>query len=338
MRIAMRAFMPARHGRSVPSSILIPALVAACGLAATAALAGDPSLTIDAADRDRLDGCDQVSIRFGTQGGSWETVRSSAKFSVPRAEAAPLRAVLAHSGGMRVQPWDGADYEVEACQAAAGKDEASARKILEQVRVDHHDGRVSEAGPEENRWTVFLIVRVPKDASVDLSARNGQIDVRGVTGTIVAHTTNGPIALENCGGDVRASAENGPIAASGGRGRHRLTTTNGPIALELTGKSWDGEGLTADSQNGPLALAIGADYRTGVIVEQKGGSPLVCHGGACHNAKRLSHDGHRTLVFGEKDPLIKLTTVNGPIAIGPPGGSKNKDVDDDAEDDDSETF
>jgi hypothetical protein len=43
MRIAKQAFMRARHGRSVPFSILIPALVAACGLAAPAALAASPA-------------------------------------------------------------------------------------------------------------------------------------------------------------------------------------------------------------------------------------------------------------------------------------------------------
>ena len=277
---------------------------------------GGPSLTINAQDKPILSGCDEVKIRFSGLGGSWETVRSTETISVPRAEASPLRAGMTQSGGMRVQPWDRADYEVEVCKAATGKDLAGAQKILDEIRVARSGGTITSDGPEPtNRWTVFLIVRVPRGASLDLETHNGGIDVRGVEGTIVARSQNGPIQFENCSGHVRAHAQNGPVAVDGGSGKYHMSTQNGPVAVALSGKTWEGAGLSAETANGPIALTLAPDFSTGIRIHTSGSSPFVCTGPGCSTARKSRHEGGRTVTFGESEPIIRLKTANGPIAV-----------------------
>ena len=172
-------------------------------------------------------------------------------------------------------------------------------------------------GPEGGQWVVYLILRVPRGASVELETENGAIDVRDVTGTIDARTLNGPIALKDCAGEARARAQNGPVASSGGSGKQDLSTQNGPVAVELKGTSWTGAGLTAKTANGPIALTLAPDYRTGVRVDSSGRSPIVCSGLACETVRRDRREGHRTLVFGAEEPTIRLSTDNGPVVVGP---------------------
>src|SRR5262245_58836643 len=204
---------------SAAAAALVSALIPSTGLAMARGSSRDYNLTIDADDRDRLDSCDQVKIRFHYKGGQPEMARSDTRILVPRGEAAMLRASLHGSGGMRVQPWGRDDYEVEVCKAAAAEDMEAARNILDDVVVDRQGGQVTARGPEGRGWVVFLILRVPRDGSVELETENGQIDVRDVTGTIDARTINGPIALKDCAGEVRARAQNGPVASSGGSGK-----------------------------------------------------------------------------------------------------------------------
>src|SRR5262249_42839196 len=142
-----------------------------------------------------------VKIRFGGWEGSWETARSDDRFSVSRAEAPIFKVDLSRSGGMRVQGWDRSDYEVEVCKAAAGQSSGDAQRNLEDVRVDRGGGAITAKGPDGAPWVVFLIVRAPRGASVDLATVNGEIGVRGVDGTITARSQNGPIHLKNCSGD-----------------------------------------------------------------------------------------------------------------------------------------
>jgi hypothetical protein len=302
-------FMKDRY-RSTRGLAFAGAAFAALLLSSPAFPARNLSLTIDAEDRARLDGCDQVKIRFGALGGSWETVRSDTKLTVPRADAAPLRALVSHSGGIRVQPWDQGDYEVEVCKAAAAKDRAGAQAILDDVKVERHGGRIADEGPEgaeSNQWAVYLIVRAPKGASIDVETMNGEIGVRGVEGTIVARSKNGPIALRDCAGDVEAH------------------TLNGPVAVALQGTTWEGAGLSAETSNGPVALTLAPDYKTGVRVEASGNSPWVCKGVACAVARRDRGAGKRSITFGDTDPVIRLKTVNGPVAIESPGGDDEDD-------------
>ena len=48
---------------------------------------------------------------------------------------------------------------------------------------------------DSNEWMAYFIVHAPRDASLNLEAKNGPIEVRGVNGTIKLRAANGPIAI-----------------------------------------------------------------------------------------------------------------------------------------------
>ncbi|HKD16962.1 MAG TPA: hypothetical protein VKG23_03760, partial [Thermoanaerobaculia bacterium] len=152
-------------------------------------------------------------------------------------------------------------------------------------------------------------------AGIEVSAGNGPVSVRGLSGRVVLRSDNGPISIQRSSGDIDARAQNGPIAVEGDGGRLRLATQNGPIAVALSGSSWKGEGLDARAVNGPVSLAVPDGYTSGTLIESRGRSPFACHGDACSAVRRTWDDEHKRLEFGDGPVVVRLSTENGPVSI-----------------------
>jgi DUF4097 and DUF4098 domain-containing protein YvlB len=162
---------------------------------------------------------------------------------------------------------------------------------------------------------VFFIVQAPRGAVLDMETINGEISFRHVSGRIDARAANGPISLRDCQGQVRAHTENGPIDFFGQSGDFRLDAQNGPISVRLTGNQWDGAGLDARTENGPLTLEVPDGYTSGVRVESAGYSPFECKASACDHAQGTWRGGHNSIAMGSGNALVKMRTVNGPVSI-----------------------
>jgi hypothetical protein len=76
---------------------------------------------------------------------------------------------------------------------------------------------------------------------------------------------------------------------------------------------WDGQ-IEGRTQNGPLTLKINEGFRSSVLVEASKHSPVTCVAGACSKAAR-TWDRPNEIKFGDSDPIIRLSTVNGPVTI-----------------------
>ena len=161
----------------------------------------------------------------------------------------------------------------------------------------------------------MLLIRAPKAAVIDLDTANGPLSLYSVDGKLTAHATNGPITLRDFSGDADVQASNGPITITGGSGSLRIHTQNGPISINLQGKSWNGSGLTADAQNGPLTLSVPADYQSSFSVESRNYSPMSCRASICENARKTWDGNNRRIEFGSSPALIRLSTVNGPVSV-----------------------
>ena len=277
-------------------------LIAVSALASTHSNGGDVNIRID---RDReLTRCDQIEVTFA---GVKATVSEE---SLPVSSLRSLKLVAGRNGGIRVTASDGG-YEVKACTASALGNASDVR-----VRLDGNE--VSATGPDKDQWVGYFIVRAPRNASLDLAAQNGEVSVRDVSGTITARTQNGPLALKNVGGTIDGSAVNGPIAFSGGSGTVKLVATNGPIAVTLTGTDWAGGGVDAHTTNGPIALRVPRNFRSGVVAESQGRGPVSCKGDQCPAARaEFAQDEPmpRKLEFGTGPAMIRVSTVNGPVAV-----------------------
>jgi DUF4097 and DUF4098 domain-containing protein YvlB len=232
--------------------------------------------------------------------------------TLSKSEASVLRINELENGGIQLQGWDRDVYSVTACKAVR----ADARQLLSEIKVSVQGGQVSVTGPaRHNDWTVFLLIRTPQAAEVELKAHNGPVSLYKVDGKVTARGTNGPISLEGCTGEADIAAVNGPISYSGAGGKLRLHTENGPISVALDGANWSGSGLVADAVNGPLTLRVPSGFQSSFVVESNGHSPMSCLASICGDARKTWDDDHRRIEYGNGKPLIRLSTENGPISV-----------------------
>jgi len=254
--------------------------------------------------------CAELHISFDNH----DAVVRSEERTLLKAEVKVLEVRSEENGGVQISGWDKDNYGVTICKAAGGGPE-EAEKLLSQISVSTENGKVSTHGPSGDDWTVYLLIHVPKAASIDLETRNGPLSVYDVEGKLTARAQNGPIAVKNFSGEADVQAVNGPIDVDGGSGSFRVHTQNGPISVALQGSTWNGKGLNADAQNGPLSLNVPAGFQSSFVVESKGYSPVSCHGSVCDNVQKTWDDDHKRIEYGSKPAVIYMSAVNGPISV-----------------------
>jgi hypothetical protein len=289
-------------------------------VAATAAAGHGSSVNVSIDSDREIRGCDDIRISFDER----PAAVSESSFTLPGGN--PLAVDLPRHAGIHVVGSQRSDFAVTACKAARRRED------LDEVRVSPDGAGIAFRGPGSKDWLVHLIVLAPRDATLDLEASNGPIDVRGMTGRVTLRTTNGPIgisdtsgqidadaqngpiSLDDCSGSGEARAANGPIHISGRSGTYRLSTQNGPISVNLEGDRWEGT-LDASAVNGPLTLKLPEGYRSGVRLEATGHGPVSCPESACRSARRTFDDRGRRIEFGDPEPVVRLSTRNGPVSI-----------------------
>ena len=143
------------------------------------------------------DSCDDLRIRLHDERPEMQEEERS----VSKGEARVLRVHPMRNSGAQVMGWDKDTYSVTACKAVIGSD---AQRLLSQIKLKVEGGEVSVEGPSRNGddWTVYLLVRTPKSADVELTTHNGPASFYSVDGKITARAGNGPISLENCSGEA----------------------------------------------------------------------------------------------------------------------------------------
>jgi hypothetical protein len=212
-------------------------------------------------------------------------------------------------------------YSIDVCKAAAQAEDLNA------IRVTLDGDELRATGPDNSRWTVLYRIHVPRNAEVEIDAKNGPVSFRDVDGKVVARSSNGPLSLKNVSGNIDATTTNGPISVNGGSGTMKVRATNGPLSVHLDGNSWQGGTLDASTKNGPLSVQIPRGYNSGVVVESSGRGPLSCRAEGCEqwraarNADDDDDDGWdgnqraRRIELGNGHADVHLSTVNGPVTI-----------------------
>jgi hypothetical protein len=280
-------------------------------LTSARAAAHHHSVSISEGHKQPITDCSDLRIRFDDR----DAVVRSEEHSLTKSEAPVLQVHPHANGGLQIVGWEKETYSVTVCKAAAGSGDA-AERILSQISVSIENGKVSTKGPGgEDEWTVYLLIRAPKSASLDLDTMNGPISLYDVDGKLTARAHNGPITLKNFSGEADITAVNGPISLEGSNGNVRVHTENGPISVALTGTTWNGAGLSADAQNGPLTLMVPKGYQSSFVVESRNYSPVSCKASICDNARKTWDDNNRRIEYGSMPAMIRLSTVNGPVSV-----------------------
>ena len=130
--------------------------------------------------------CAELKVR-----STGEMAQVNESFTLSKGEAPILELNAAERGHIRVRGWDRADYSVETCKIAAADTRGEAEQMARGISVAHTAGRISYNGPatESAEWTAVFIVHAPRDASLNLEAKNGPIEVRGVNGSVKLRAT-----------------------------------------------------------------------------------------------------------------------------------------------------
>jgi hypothetical protein len=182
---------------------------------------------------------------------------------------------------------------------------------------------VTVEGPASKEWVAYLIIQAPRGAVLDLTSTNGPIGVSELSGSIEARNVNGPLTLTGVNGQVHAEVQNGPITVNGGGGDFKLSAQNGPLTVALSSGEWAGGQLEGHTQNGPLTLALADGFQSSVLVEASKHSPVSCFAGPCKEAMR-TWDQPNVIRLGDSEPVVRLSTVNGPVTLTSPDAGRMK--------------
>src|SRR6195256_6478370 len=144
------------------------------------------SVSISGGHKHPITDCSGLRIQFDER----DAVVRSEERTLTRSEAPVLQVHPHENGGVQIVGWDKDIYSVTACKAAAGPLDA-AERILSQITLSIERGTVSTKGPaDDDDWTVYLLIRVPKSASVDLDTTNGPMSLYDVNGKLTARAHN----------------------------------------------------------------------------------------------------------------------------------------------------
>jgi hypothetical protein len=264
-----------------------------------------------------IEGDAETCAGLKARSDSGQIAQANESLSLRKSEAPILEMNAADHGHIKVRGWDRSEYSVETCKLAVAETSAAADQMVRNISVSRSAGRLSFSGPatDSGDWLVYFIIHAPKDATLDLEARNGAIAVRDMSGAMKLRAANGPIAIENCGGSIDAHTVNGPVAFSGSGGDVHLTAQNGPISLKLAADTWNGAQLEARTINGPLAISVPDTFLSGLRVETSGHSPLSCTAAPCRNAWTDASGSNRVLQMNGSNGIVRVSTENGPVAV-----------------------
>jgi DUF4097 and DUF4098 domain-containing protein YvlB len=184
-------------------------------------------------------------------------------------------------------------------QVQAGT-EADAQAMASGIIIETSTGALRANGPkmgEGRSWSVSFVLSTPHRTDVQIEAVNGPVAITGVVGKIQATTTNGPMSLRELGGDVQ------------------VRTTNGPLSIVLGGTSWEGVGLDAATQNGPLKIAVPDGYSAQLETRTVNGPfsigiPITVQGDL-----PIGRTKSINAPIGAGGAPIRAVTTNGPVTI-----------------------
>lgn len=218
-----------------------------------------------------------------------------------KATGRPLSIDPGMNGGVEIVGWSKSDsIGITARIQVNARSQDDADAIARDIKIEAAEGTIRATGGSgpfgrHQNWSVSFIVMVPRHTDLTLSTQNGPLSVEDVSGRMDLQTQNGPLSLSGVGGNVRASAQ------------------NGPLTVDLQGSRWEGEGLDAQTQNGPADLRIPDNYNAKIEFGTINGPmdldfPLtVTISGRIRN--RI------TTTLGSGGPLIRVVTTNGPMSV-----------------------
>jgi hypothetical protein len=200
------------------------------------------------------------------------------------------------NGGVKFIGENRRDVRIVARVQASADDDATASEVARQIRIFTDGGRIRSEGPSHRNhtsWSVSYDVYVPSQANLEATTKNGGIAAEDVRGEMNFEATNGGIHLSGVGGSVRAR------------------TTNGGVLANLSGTTWQGQGLDLQTTNGGATVYVPRRYNAQLETGTTNGGmrvdfPITVRGSL---NRRISTQ------LGSGGPTVRVITTNGGVHI-----------------------
>jgi hypothetical protein len=200
------------------------------------------------------------------------------------------------NSGMSVIGWNRNQVRVLYRIRTRARSLEDAKSLAKSVSLTRAHGWLEPQGPPAGSsrwWSVEIKAWVPHASDIALHTLNGPLGIRDVHGTMDLSATNGPVSLLRLGGAVVARAQ------------------NGPLHVELGGDRWDGKGLDAEAENGPVNLEIPRHYSARIETGTIDGPTDFSYPMNLNVRPR----GYVTTTLGSGGPPVRVVTSNGPFRI-----------------------
>ena len=149
------------------------------------------------------------------------------------------------NGGISVRGENRNDILVRACVVAWSNSKAEAQNAVNNISIGTNSV-ISAENADGKSWSVSYQILVPRNMNLKLTTNNGAISINSVAGMIEFFTKNGGIDLRDLAGDVVGK------------------TQNGGVSVQLSGSTWNGNGLNVETRNGGVKLAMPENYAANI--------------------------------------------------------------------------
>jgi hypothetical protein len=188
------------------------------------------------------------------------------------------------------------DVKIVARVQVSADDDATASAIAKQIRIITDGGQIRSEGPTQRgrtSWSVSYDIYVPNQTNLEATTENGGISAKEIQGKMNFEATNGGIHLSDVGGSVHAR------------------TTNGGVTADLSGTTWQGQGLDLQTTNGGATVYVPRGYNAQLETGTTNGGmrvdfPITVRG---------SLNRGITTQLGSGGPLVRVMTTNGGVHI-----------------------
>jgi DUF4097 and DUF4098 domain-containing protein YvlB len=269
----------------------------------------------------------------------------------PVAEAAEVREVTervfpfrpggeleidSENGRITVEAWDRPEARIQMTRTVRANSEKRAAELMKELRseVTVDGGRIEiksrypkraenvgiwdVLGQRVSSLNIHYYIQVPSKTRLQLETSNGEIQVRGTSGSLVGQTVNGTIDVTSTSGRVEVNTTNGNIRLVGIQGATRASTTNGEIRAEIR-RLDPGAGVELTTTNGDLTAILPAELKAELEATTTNGRVSV--GFPVEMVGRASSKMVRGKIGGG-GAAVSLTTTNGNIVVKRAGESR----------------
>lgn len=141
-------------------------------------------------------------------------------------------------GSIQVQSWDQSDVQVEIQKRGPDREVAAALEVRSsqegsRVRVEAPAPKVMREviGINVSSPSVSFVVRLPQNAKLTATTRDGSISVDNLNGAVNLRSGDGSIRAERITGDITARTDDGSVTVGEVNGRVSLESGDGSIRV-----------------------------------------------------------------------------------------------------------